>query len=109
MKVDKTFVEKNRNTIDDEYVNGIKESGMDFSIFLAHSKKDTSEIVCLKFKKKYGMDYSSLVKSVLDKKKRGSFDMFFFEMTDDLMEWEFAEAARHWWSGKIKKMTMGSC
>jgi hypothetical protein len=102
-------VEKNQNTIDNGCGNGIKDSGMDFSIVLAHSKKDASEILCLKFKKKYGMDYSSLVKNVLDKKRKGRFDMFFFEMTDDLMEWEFAEAARQWWTGKIDKMTAGTC
>ena len=109
MKAEERALENSQTMLDKNLPEEFKVSGMDFSLVIALAKKDATEISCLKFKRKYGMDYSNFVQRVLEKKRTGNFDMFFFEMNDDLMAWEFAEAAKHWWSGKIKKMTIGNC
>jgi hypothetical protein len=81
-----------------------QEVGVDFSFLLALSKKDAFEVSCLKFKKKYGMDYNNFIRLVERKKEESAFDMSYFEMKDDLMDWEFAEAARLWWIEKIDRI-----
>jgi hypothetical protein len=87
--------------------NGSREhetagDGGDFFQLLVHSKKDATEMACLRFKKKYGMDYESFVRIVEEKKNEGDYDFDYFEMRNDQMDWEFAEAARRWWTVKIK-------
>ena len=81
-----------------------QEVGVDFSLLLALSKKDTFEVTCLKFKKKYGMEYRNFFHLVERKTEQSSFDMDYFEMKDDLMDWEFAEAAKAWWFDKIQRL-----
>jgi len=83
-----------------------EEVGVDFSLLLALSKKDTFEVTCLKFSKKYGMDYRNFYQVVEQKREQSKFDMDYFEMKDDLMDWEFAEAAKVWWMEKIQKLSV---
>jgi hypothetical protein len=76
--------------------------GGDFFQLLVHSKKDATEMACLRFKKKYGMEYENFVQMVEEKKNEGNYDITYFELRNDQMDWEFAEASRRWWTVKIK-------
>ncbi|MCH7761498.1 hypothetical protein IIA15_08905 [candidate division TA06 bacterium] len=87
------------------YPEEIEEIGVDFSLFLAHSKKDSYEFACLNFEKKYEMNYSDFVQKIEEKKQNGGFDLDEIEAKDDQMDWEFAEAAKLWWIEKIEKIT----
>ena len=79
-----------------------REIGVDFSFLIALSKKDAFEVAALNFKKKYGMSYSEFVRMLEIKREEAAIDMHYFEMRDDLMDWEFIEAAKNWWGAKIE-------
>ncbi len=103
MMNNKGYLENTRTVARNGHPEGSQVVGSDFSLLLALSKKDSYEVTCLNFKKKYGMEYSDFVRMVERKKNQGEFDISYFEMRDDQMDWEFAEAARRWWKVKIEK------
>ncbi|MCH7760774.1 hypothetical protein IIA15_05150 [candidate division TA06 bacterium] len=109
MEVEGRVSQKIPSIVDLDYLKLNHKEGIDFFLLIAHSKKDASEIACLKFTRKYGMDYPNLIQKVDEKRRKGTFDMKYFEMSDDLMDWEFAEIARNWWGKKIEKMSACFC
>lgn len=71
----------------------------EYFILTGLTKLSRYEAECSRFKKKYGEPLESF-RDMLNQ-KRNEED---FEQEDDLMDWEFANAALNWWQSRISEL-----
>jgi len=75
----------------------------EYLILTGLTKMTRYEAECSRFKNKYGEPLESF-RDMLNK-KRNEED---FEQEDDLMDWEFADAALNWWQSRIAELRHAS-
>ena len=68
-------------------------------ILTGHAKLSRYEAECAHFRNKYGMSLETFKGQV--ESKRNEED---FHEEDDLLDWEYAEAALKWWREQIKEL-----
>jgi hypothetical protein len=71
----------------------------EYLILTGLTKLSRYEAECSRLKKKYGQPLESF-RDMLNQ-KRNEED---FEQEDDLMDWEFANAALNWWQSRISEL-----
>jgi hypothetical protein len=71
----------------------------EYLILTGLTKLSRYEAECSRFKNKYGEPLESF-RDMLNQ-KRNEED---FEQEDDLMDWEFADAALNWWQSQISEL-----
>lgn len=82
---------------------GISETAVlrEHALFVALTKRSYYESVCRRFSKKYNCSFFELKQSYDSKLNHED-----FELSDALMEWEFAEKALVWWSARIEEVRL---
>ncbi len=71
----------------------------EYLILTGLSKLSHFEAECARFERKYGESLESF-RDILSQKKNEED----FEQEDDLMDWEFADAALNWWQSRISEL-----